>query len=101
MDKVEVIGNGTGHGPRGELNNVLSFNDPGMATLAAFVGLVNISLLLVMFGIYLSSYRRLKSRFTLRPAILHLTLTPSKRAFHALFDNRGRFPWAWNGVPCS
>ena len=72
MDKVEVIGNGTGHGPRGELNNVLSFNDPGMATLAAFVGLINISLLLVMFVIYLSSYRRLKSRFTL--GLLFFTL---------------------------
>jgi hypothetical protein len=60
-----AISNGAGHGPRGELDNVLSFNDPGMATLAAFVGLVNIALLLVMLGIYLSSYRRLRSRFTL------------------------------------
>jgi hypothetical protein len=66
INQTEPIGvNGTGPGPRGELDNVLSFNDPGLATLAALVGMINIALLLVMFGIYLSSYRRLKSRFTL------------------------------------
>jgi len=65
MGEIETIGNRTGPGPKGELDNILSFNDPGMATIAAFVGLVNIALLLVMLGIYLSSYRRLRSRFTL------------------------------------
>jgi hypothetical protein len=66
INQTEPIGvNGTGPAPRGELDNILSFNDPGMATIAALVGLINIALLLVMLGIYLSSYRRLKSRFTL------------------------------------
>ncbi|MDP3065917.1 MAG: hypothetical protein Q8N08_04185 [Methanobacteriaceae archaeon] len=66
MNDSGIIGpNMSEHGFRGRINNGSPFDDPGLATIAALVGLINIALLLVMLGIYLSSYRRLKSRFTL------------------------------------
>jgi hypothetical protein len=40
-------------------------DDPNLAFLAAIVGVINICLLLVMMSIYLSSYRKLKSPFTM------------------------------------
>jgi|GEM_PF-516808 len=40
-------------------------DDPNLAFLAAIIGVINITLLLVMLSIYLSSYRRLKSPFTM------------------------------------
>ncbi|HMK53843.1 MAG TPA: hypothetical protein VK444_03595 [Methanobacteriaceae archaeon] len=65
-ESVSIGPNETEHIPDGRgAENQLPFDDPGLATIAALVGLINIALLLVMLGIYLSSYRRLPSRFTL------------------------------------
>lgn len=48
--------NGTGRNP---------FDDPGLAILAAIVCAANIGLLLILLFTYVTSYRKLKSQFTL------------------------------------
>jgi hypothetical protein len=51
--------------PGYEPDNGPELDDPNLAFLAAIIGVINITLLLVMLSIYLSSYRRLKSPFTM------------------------------------
>ncbi|MBI5679495.1 MAG: hypothetical protein HZC47_01150 [Methanobacterium sp.] len=56
------------HGFRGRENEFegdLPIDDPGLALIAALVGVANILLLIILLFIYISSYRKLKSRFSL------------------------------------
>ncbi len=47
------------------IENNLPVDDPSLSFVAALVGAVNIILLFLLFLVYLSSYRKLKSSFSL------------------------------------
>jgi hypothetical protein len=69
-------------GFNGEFENGL-VDDPNLAIFAALVGAVNIGLLLVMLFIYLSSYKKLKSSFTLGLILFVLLLILQNTVFIA------------------
>ncbi len=75
------------------------FDDPNLAILAALVGAVNIGLLLVMLFIYLSSYKKLKSSFTLGLILFVLLLILQNTVFIAFLLLREGFHGPGMGGP--
>ncbi|MCK9151147.1 hypothetical protein [Methanobacterium alcaliphilum] len=81
-----------------EFNNEL-IDDPNLATLAALVGAVNIGLLVVMLFIYISSYKKLKSSFTLGLIVFVLLLILQNLVFIAFLLLREGFHGPGMGGP--
>ncbi len=57
-----------------EVENGLPVDDPSLALAAVFVGIINIGLLLILLFTYISSYRKLRSRFSLGLVLFALLL---------------------------
>jgi apolipoprotein N-acyltransferase len=74
-------------------------DDPNLAFLAAIVGVINITLLLVMLSIYLTSYRRLKSPFTLGLIVFTTLLIFQNLLFIVFLLVREGFHGPGMGVP--
>jgi multisubunit Na+/H+ antiporter MnhB subunit len=50
---------------KGKFEHELPIDDPGLAFIAALVGAINIILLFMLLLVYITSYRKLKSSFSL------------------------------------
>ncbi len=49
---------------KGHGRNIGVIGDPHLTFLAAVVGILNVFILLIMLGVYISGYRKVKSSFT-------------------------------------
>ena len=75
------------------------FDDPGLALLAAFVGAINIILLLLLLSVYISSYRRLKSSFSLGLILFAVLLIMQNAVFIFFLLGREGFHGPGMGTP--
>ena len=74
-------------------------DDPNLAFLAALVGAINLGILLVMLFIYLTSYKKLKSQFTLGLILFVLLLILQNTVFIVFLLIRGGFHGPGMGGP--
>jgi multisubunit Na+/H+ antiporter MnhB subunit len=75
------------------------FDDPGLALVAALVGAVNIILLLVLLSVYISSYRKLKSSFSLGLVLFAVLLIMQNVLFIFFLLGREGFHGPGMGTP--
>ena len=74
-------------------------DDPGLAMLAVLVGAVNIAVLLLMLYVYLTSYLKFKTKFTLGLIIFVLLLILQNTVFIIFLLIREGFRGPGMGVP--
>ncbi|HSO26237.1 MAG TPA: hypothetical protein VLR54_06435 [Methanobacteriaceae archaeon] len=74
-------------------------DDPGLAMLAVLVGAVNIAVLLLMLYVYLTSYLKFKTKFTLGLIIFVLLLILQNTVFIIFLLIREGFSGPGMGVP--
>jgi len=74
-------------------------DDFSLALVAAFVGAINIALLLVLFIIYISNYRKLKSSFSMGLALFAVLLVMQNVLFIFFLVSRQGFHGPGMGAP--
>lgn len=82
-----------------EFENEFPVDDPGLAMLAVLVGAVNITVLLLMLYVYLTSYLKFKTKFTLGLIIFVLLLILQNTVFIIFLLIREGFSGPGMGVP--
>ena len=85
---------------KGHGRNIGVIGDPHLTFLAAVVGILNVFILLIMLGVYISGYRKVKSSFTRGPCGLHRSSHTSEPYIHRFYGNQGRLQgsWTWNAL---
>lgn len=83
----------------GEFGHEFLVNDPGLAFIAALVGAVNIILLFLLLLVYISSYRKLKSSFSLGLVFFALLLIIQNALFIFFLLSKEGFHGPGMGVP--
>ncbi len=76
-----------------------TFDDPHLALLAIVVGLLNVFILLILLGIYISSYRKIKSNFTLGLIFFTLLLILQNMIFITFLMIKAAFRGPGMGLP--
>ena len=79
--------------------NELPVDDPGLAFIAALVGAVNIILLFLLLLVYITSYRKLKSSFSLGLVFFALLLMAQNALFIFFLLTKEGFQGPGMGVP--
>jgi hypothetical protein len=82
-----------------EFENKLPVDDPGLAMLAVLVGVVNIAVLLLMLYVYLTSYLKFKTKFSLGLIIFVLLLILQNTVFIIFLLIREGFRGPGMGLP--
>ncbi|MDP3034453.1 MAG: hypothetical protein CVV28_06460 [Methanobacteriales archaeon HGW-Methanobacteriales-1] len=83
----------------GHFEKEFPVDDPGLAMLAVLVGAINIAVLLLMLYVYLKSYLRLKSQFTLGLLVFVMLLILQNTIFITFLLIREGFSGPGMGVP--
>ncbi len=83
-----------------EFERELPVDDPGLAFIAALIGAINIILLFLLLLVYISSYRKLKSSFSLGLVFFALLLIMQNAIFIFFPAYKRRVPWSGNRITC-
>jgi multisubunit Na+/H+ antiporter MnhB subunit len=87
------------HFGESEFEHELPVDDPGLAFIAALIGAINIILLFLLLLVYISSYRKLKSSFSLGLVFFALLLIMQNAIFIFFLLTREGFQGPGMGLP--
>lgn len=82
-----------------EFEHELPVDDPGLTFIAALIGAINIILLFLLLLVYISSYRKLKSSFSLGLVFFALLLIMQNAIFIFFLLTREGFHGPGVGLP--
>ncbi len=88
-----------GHFGESEFEHELPVDDPGLTVIAALIGAINIILLFLLLLVYISSYRKLKSSFSLGLVFFALLLIMQNAIFIFFLLTREGFQGPGMGLP--